>query len=425
MYYNSYSLPTYETIWNPDAFVKTTLIPVVLMFVVNLVVIIRMMQHTPLQFLRHDLKKTKRKKAMRLPKWKFFSRFRLRVMLQNIPNYLILFVGVLFIMIMLAMAVGMPDTLKYYQDHADDLMFAKYQYVLKSYQDMSGNAITTDNPDAEKFAMKSLVRKGEALDEEISAYGIEDDSNYVKIADLDALEDTEVYISESYAEKYELHKGDTIILDEKYEDKQYDFRVKGIYDKCQSIAIFMPIDNYRDTFDLKKEVFSGYLSDSRITDIDHDCIATVITKEDITKMCDQLNHSMGSYMTYFQVLCILLSVVLIYLLTKLIIEKNENAISMTKILGYENREIASLYLLSTTIVLVIVDALSVILGATVMNIAWKQIMYEYSGWFSFFIKPLGYVKMFGFVLIGYLIVMVLDFIRIRKIPMDQALKNVE
>ena len=28
MYYNSYSLPTYETIWNPDAFFKTTLIPV-------------------------------------------------------------------------------------------------------------------------------------------------------------------------------------------------------------------------------------------------------------------------------------------------------------------------------------------------------------------------------------------------------------
>ena len=425
MYYNSYSLPAYETIWNPDAFIKTTLIPVILMFVVNLIVIVRMMQHTPLQFLRHDLKETKRKKAMRLPKWKFFSRFRLRIMLQNIPNYLILFVGVLFIMIMLAMAVGMPDTLKYYQDHADDLMFAKYQYVLKSYQDVSGEVLTTDNPDAEKFAMKSLVSKGEALDEEISAYGIEDDSHYVKIADLDALEDKEVYISGPYAEKYELHEGDTITLDEKYEDKQYAFRVKGIYDKCQSIAIFMPIDNYRDTFDLKKEAFSGYLSDSRITDIDQDRIATVITKEDITKMCDQLDHSMGSYMTYFQVLCILLSVVLIYLLTKLIIEKNENAISMTKILGYENREIAGLYLLSTTIVLVIADALSVILGAAIMNIAWKQIMFEYSGWFSFFIKPLGYVKMFGFVLIGYLIVMVLDFIRIRKIPMDQALKNVE
>ena len=95
---------------------------------------------------------------------------------------------------------------------------------------------------------------------------------------------------------------------------------------------------------------------SEITDIDEDEIATVITEHDITKMCDQLDHSMGSYMTYFQYLCILLSAVLIYLLTKLIIEKNENAISMTKILGYENREIASLYLLSTTIVLVVLPA---------------------------------------------------------------------
>ena len=38
-------------------------------------------------------------------------------------------------------------------------------------------------------------------------------------------------------------------------------------------------------------------------------------------MCDQLDHSMGSYMQYFQVLCILLSMAMIYLLTKLIIEK--------------------------------------------------------------------------------------------------------
>ena len=140
-------------------------------------------------------------------------------------------------------------------------------------------------------------------------------------------------------------------------------------------------------------------------------------------MCDQLDHSMGSYMSYFQILCILLSAVLIYLLTKIIIEKNETAISMTKILGYENREIASIYLLSTTIVVIVADAICVVLGALVMNAAWKVIMYSYSGWFSFVILPAGYMKMFAFVLIGYLIVMVFDFMRIRKIPMDQALKK--
>ena len=130
-------------------------------------------------------------------------------------------------------------------------------------------------------------------------------------------------------------------------------------------------------------------------------------------------------MQYFQVLCMLLSAVLIYLLTKIIIEKNETAISMTKILGYENREIASLYLLSTTIMLVLADVLSVFVGSFVMRTAWKAIMAEYNGWFEFVTTPFGYVKIFAFVLIGYLIVMVLDFKRIKKIPMDEALKNVE
>ena len=167
------------------------------------------------------------------------------------------------------------------------------------------------------------------------------------------------------------------------------------------------------------------MSDTEITDIAEENIATVLTERDITKMCDQLDHSMGSYMQYFQVLCILLSTVLIYLLTKIIIEKNENAISMTKILGYENKEIASLYLLSTTIFLVIADAAGTVLGALVMKQAWRAIMFDYSGWFSFVIVPAGYAKMFALVLIGYLIVMVFDFRRIQKIPMEEALKNVE
>ncbi len=425
MYYNSYSLPTYETVWNPDAFVKTTVVPIILMFVVNLIVIVRMLRHTPLQFLRHDLKKSKRKKAIRLPHWKFMSRFRVRIMFQNISNYLILFVGICFIMVMLAMAVGMPDTLTYYQKHASNLMFTKYQYVLKTYQNADGSIVTTDNEDAENFAMKSLVKRSDALDEEISTYGVVDDSQYIKISDLESLEKNEVYISNSYADKYGIAIGDTIKLEEKYTDDSYNFKVCGIYDKCQSIAVFMPIDQYREVFDLDDDAFSGFFSDAKITDIDSDMIASTITKRDITKMCDQLDHSMGSYMQYFQVLCILLSMAMIYLLTKLIIEKNENAISMTKILGYENREIASLYLLSTTIVMIVIDVLTVAVGVWVMNFAWKEILMTYSGWFSFHMETISYVKMFAFVLIGYVIVMILDFQRIKKIPMDQALKNVE
>ena len=425
MYYNSYSLPTYKTVWNPSAFFKTTLIPLLLMFIVNLAVIIKMMQHTPLQFLRHDLKKTKRKKAIRLPKWTFLKRFRLRIMLQNIPNYLVLFFGIFFIMIMLAMAVGMPDTLDFYKENIEDMMFAKYQYVLKSYKDEAGNVVGTKNEDAEKFSMKSLQKKSDTLNEEISVYGISDDSKYVKIADLKTLKENEVYISASFQDKYNLKIGDSILLDEKYENKQYSFKIAGFYDQCLNITIFMPIKNYCSVFGFEEEEFDGYMSNSEIADIEEKDIATIITKKDIIKMCDQLDHSMGSYMEYFEFLCVLLSAALIYLLTKIIIEKNENAISMTKILGYENKEIASLYLLSTTIILIAANIISVILGTLVMQQAWRAIMSSYSGWFAFVIEPMGYVKMFAFVFVGYLIVMIFDFRRIKKIPMDKALKTVE
>jgi putative ABC transport system permease protein len=425
MYYNSYSLPAYETIWNGEAFFKTTLIPIVLMVVVNLIVIMKMMQHTPLQFLRHDLKKKKRKKAMRLPRWKFLSRFRLRIIFQNIPNYVILFAGIFFVAVMLALSVGMPSTLQYYKDNVTDMMFAKYQYVLKDYEDEEGDLIATETENAEEFSMYTLQKKSEAIDEEISVYGISEGSSYVKIDALKTLDENEVYISASFGEKYNLKVGDTVTLDEKYESKQYEFQVAGIYDRCQSIAVFMPIANFRAVFDMEDEAFTGYFSDKEITDIDEEMIATVITEKEITKICDQLERSMGSMMTYYQFLCILLSAVLMYLLTKIIIEKNETAISMTKILGYDNREIASLYLLSTTMIVVLADIITVFLGARVMTLVWKQMMATYSGWLTFVFEPEAYVKMFLFIMLGYIIVMFLDFRRIKRIPMDEALKNVE
>ncbi len=425
MYYNSYSLPTYETLWNPRAFLKTTLIPVALMFAVNLVIIVKELRHSPLDFLRGDLKKSRRKRAVRLPRWTFFSRFRLRILLQNIPNYLILLFGVFFITVLLAMAVGMPHTLAHYQENAGSMMFANYQYILRSYEDAEGNPISTEADGAEPFCLKSLQRKSDTMDEEISVYGIVEDSRYVQIPGMAALREGEVYISDSFREKYGISLGDRITLTEKYENKTYSFQVAGFYDKSLNLSVFLPMAHFRTVFGWEPDAFSGYLSDGVLPDLDADNVATVITLQDITKMCDQLDHSIGAYLEYFQVLCILLSAVMIYLLTKIILEKNENAISMTKILGYENGEIARLYLVPTTLVVLAADAVCVFLGARVMRELWKAMMAGYSGWFSFRVDVAGYGKMFLFVLAGYLIVACFDFRRIRKIPMETALKNVE
>ena len=60
-----------------------------------------------------------------------------------------------------------------------------------------------------------------------------------------------------------------------------------------------------------------------------------------------------------------------------------------------------------------------------MNQVFKIYLMSMEGWFNFVISVPGLIKMFCFVFIAYLIVMVFDYRRIKKIPMDEALKNVE
>ena len=423
MYYNSYSLPTYETYWTSEAFVKTTIIPVILMFVINLFVIVRKLRLSPLKFLRHDLKTSKRKKAIRLPKWRFIDRFRTRILLQNIPNYIVLILGVGFVMLMRAMAIGFPESLAEYQKNVTNMMFAKYQVVLKTIEDEDENPIETTTRSAEKFAMTNLEYHYGEYTESIAVYGIEPDSRYVD--KLPKLKENEVSISKTFAEKYSLSVGDIVTLDEKYDNQKYDLKVKDIYDYSGSLTVFMPIDSYRTEFDEDDDYFTGFMSDEEVEGIDEKYIATTITEDDVLKISRQLDHSMGAYMTYFQYICVILSAVLIYLLTKIIIEKNENSISMVKILGYENREISSLYMMSTTIMVIVACLIGMLVGFFGMGAFFKMYLMKMEGWFSFIITPLGFVKMFIFGFAAYLIVMVIDYHRIKKIPMDEALKNVE
>ena len=156
LYYNSYSLVTYETLWNMDAFLVTTILPLILMILINFIVIYRKLRLSPLRFLRKDLRTSKRKKAMRLPSWSFLKRFRLRILFDNMGGYIVLFVGIAFVMLMLAFSIGLPETLDHYKANLDENLISNYQYILKGYKDEEGNVITTSEESAEKYSVASL-----------------------------------------------------------------------------------------------------------------------------------------------------------------------------------------------------------------------------------------------------------------------------
>ena len=416
MYYGSYSLPTYVTRWNAEAFLLTTVIPIIIMFIINLIILVVKLSLPVLKFLRHDLRRRQKKKAFKLnTKLRIFTRFRLRIIFQNLPNYITLFIGITLASIILLFGVALKPMLAKYQDDICNNIISEYQYILKSPEKTSVTGV-------DSFSVTSLkTQEGRLKSEEISVYGINKNSPYV---DIDCNDD-EVYVSDGYAEKHKLSIGDQITLKEVYGDQTYSFKVKGIYTYPSTLAIFGDRESLNEKFSNDKQYFNGYFSHKEIKDIDSMFIATTVTQDDLTKVCRQMDLSMGDLMSLVVGFSIIMFILLIYLLCKLIIERNAQSISMTKILGYRDGEIARLYILSSTIVVVI----SLVVGLWISNAIMKQLFVmvfsDFQGWLPYYMTPGTLVKMFGLGFACYLFVAVLQMLKIKRIPKSDALKNVE
>lgn len=454
MYYGSYSLPTYVTIWSVDAFIKTTIIPFILMVIINYGILMKSFKLSPLQFMKRDLKKAKkRKKTLVLHKLGFFSQFRLSVIINNLSGYITLFFGILFAIILLMFGMDMHPILDHYQDLVVNNMTAKYQYILNTPESVDTSALQqvlqtvpqefrdslqsliddqydevyeeyqTKTKGAEAFSLYSLKTLPEStIEEDISLYGLQNNSHYIHIKSLPK---KGVYISKDIADKYNLKKGDRLTLKESYKDLRYTFDIKGIYDAPGSMALYMSKDYFNEVFNYQEGYFNGYFSNRKITDLKDEYITSTITQDDFTKVSRQLNVSMGEMFYLVEVFAIIMFMMLIYLLTKMIIENNKVSISMVKILGYTPREIQKMYIHATTIVILISTLLSFGITTWILSYAFKIVFEQYAGWLPFYVEGSVYLKMFIMTVVSYLFVMMIQMRKIKKIPMDEALKNVE
>ena len=413
LYYDSYSLTKYETIWNADAFVLTTVIPLIIMIVVNLLVVNNKLKLSPLRFLRHDLSRSRRKKAVKLPHWKFMTRFKTRVILQNIPGYVVMLIGIYFAQVLMMFGLMLNPLLEHYQDDVLDNMLAAHQYVLDSQ-------VETSVDSAETYCVKTLKTTGD-IEDEIMVYGIHEDSRYFP----KKLKDGDVLVSDGYADKYGLSDGDEIKLKENYGDDTYKFKLTGSVKYPSTLAIFMTEDDFRQTFELDEGYFTGYFSDEELTDIS-DHVVSEITKDDLIKVSRQLKKSMGSMFYIVVAFSLVMFMLLVYLLTKLIVERNAISISMVKILGYDGREIGKLYLSSTTIMVAVVTVIDILLSYVSLKVIYRAMLTEMlSGWLPIYMAPWIFPLMFVLSFACYLVIALMQMKKIKKIPMDEALKNVE
>ena len=416
MYCGSYSLTTYVSHWSADAFLKTTVVPMLLILVITSVFLWKKLAFSPLDFLRRNLTKSKRTKAVKLPHFKFMTRFRLRIIMQNLSGYGTLFVGILFANLILMFGMVMGPMLDNYGKDAIKYKPANYQYILNAPCEIA-------NKDAEKYCVTSLRMQDDYFEEEdINIYGLEKKSDYYDCE----LPEKGVVITSDMAEKYQLEKGDIVNLKEKYGDKIYAFEVSKIMHYPTCLGIYMSRSAFNEIFGQEKDYYNGYFSNEKLEgEMDGAYIASCVTDEDLTKLSRQMDISVGEMFTMVNVFAIVLFALLIYLLTKLILEKNTNSISMVKILGYRDGEIAGLYLVASVWVVLLSAMIAMGFNTWFFSYVLRIFMKGYGGWFNLEISKTLYLEMFLLMVGTYLLVAVLQFAKIKKIPMEEALKNVE
>ena len=178
-------------------------------------------------------------------------------------------------------------------------------------------------------------------------------------------------------------------------------------------------------FDLGSGTFAGYFSATPITDIDESYIRTVIDSDSMTKVSRQLLISFGQLAWMLDIFCVIMNIVLIYLLSKVIIEKNAQNISMTKILGFYPGEINKLYITPTTILVIIFMLVSMPVSTYLLEFLVKYIFRQMSGYISFYMDNTLYIKAFALCIATYAVVAFMQRRAINRVPMEEALKNVE
>ena len=134
---------------------------------------------------------------------------------------------------------------------------------------------------------------------------------------------------------------------------------------------------------------------------------------------------MKSLLDLFSVFGILMFMLMIYLLSKIIIEKNAQSISMTKVLGYSNGEISRIYIMSTSIVVIGAIVATIPVVNFVMRYIFRIILIDFSGWLPYNVPFSALAKMGVMGIISYAVIIYVQYRKVRRIPLDMALKNVE
>lgn len=432
VYYRSFNLPAFKALFNSQALILTTVFPVLIMLFINYAYLLKSLKYSPLDFLRHSISKKKYRKIQPFKSAGFKTRFRVRVLINSIGDYIIMAIGIFTISLLLFYAFSASPTFDKFSKASSAGLVSKYQYILKSPVPLkaigSGSSIGSDlsvNLQAEKFTISSAsvymrIRKS---NEEISTMGISDSSRYFKKLRLPK-DEKHVVISDGLAKKAEKDVGDYIRIKNEITGKTNKYKISAIFKYEPALTAFFPREQLNKIIGKDNGYFNGYLSNQKLN-IDEKFLATTVDKETVSDAGKTLKSIVGPMLDIFTYASLTFFFVFIFILTKIIINKNRLSIAYLKIFGYTRNEISLIYIMPTTVVLILTFILSWPIQKKLLSYISFVAFSKFAGYFELAISNALFYKAFGYALLIYILVCIGQVYNISKINYGEVLKNRE
>lgn len=272
----------------------------------------------------------------------------------------------------------------------------------------------------ERFAMATLSVQRRISDsrEDITVYGIEEGSRYWSDIDVG---NGRILIGAGIPEKCVVEVGEPFELLDRFTNDTYTITADGICGSGTSMSIYMNLDDFNELIGNDEDYFNGYASDEELP-LDERYVASEITPDKMLSMSEQMQSSMGGIMAWITWMVVPIYLVLIYLLTKTVIDRSARSISYMKVFGYHDREIDGLYVRAITVTVVATLILSIPVVQAVFALLVPVMLADYSGNFVLWYPTERLVQIVAIGIATYAVVAVIHVMRIRRVPLSLAMK---
>ncbi|KUO59885.1 MAG: hypothetical protein APF84_03125 [Gracilibacter sp. BRH_c7a] len=346
--FTAFNIPLTGIEYNPSMMVLSVFLPILFLGSSSYFVIRKELKHSPVELMKGKKEKNKvnfLESVLKLEKLQFPTKFKIRGQLRSLSRLAFLFFGVAVATMLLlwgfTLKSGFDNMLTggtvYTFEYEYKFEKLRYDPLPKGAEPISAALFLTETDNKKDFYVS----------------GVMSDSVMVNLIDESGtrLSNNQVIVTKPLANQLELKQGDTISIVRKLDGRLFSLKIEAIADTYEGKFIFMPLADYNEKFEMPEGSYTGAFSND-LLDIPENQSFSVVSLDDKLAAVREALAPTQAMIGGLAAIAFIIGMIVIYVVTSLMVEENKHNISLMKIFGYRKKEINSLILNSSTMVVV-------------------------------------------------------------------------